>query len=209
MRRTLIISIITIFLIVLIIPISTYFSTRGSIYLSADDVPEAPVAVVFGAGLRRNGKPSDVLRDRLSVAAELYKSDKVKRILVSGDNRFLNYNEPQAMYDALVGDLGIPSEAIAIDYAGRRTYDTCARAKTLWGVNEAVLVTQGFHLPRAVWTCERLGITSVGVSASLQSYVKRKTFAMREIPAILRAWWDVYIATPKFVAGEFEEDLAQ
>ncbi|HJV32554.1 MAG TPA: ElyC/SanA/YdcF family protein [Patescibacteria group bacterium] len=193
----------------LIIPVWTFVSTRDAIFLSADDAPEAPVAVVFGAGLRRDGTPSDVLRDRLAVAADLWRAGKVKRILVSGDNRFENYNEPQAMNDALVEDFRVDPGAIAIDFAGRRTYDTCARARSIWAVEDAILVSQTYHLPRAIWTCGRLGIRSVGVSASLQSYVKGTTFLFREIPAILRAWWDVYVRPPKYVEGEFESDLTR
>ena len=194
--------------ILLMIPLRTFLSARDAIYLLPEDAPARPVAVVFGAGLRRDGKPSDVLRDRLSVAAELWRTGKAKRILVSGDNRFENYNEPQAMNDALVADFGVDPGAIAIDYAGRRTYDTCIRAQSIWGVEEAILVSQKYHLPRAIWTCERLGVKSVGVSASLQSYVKETSFVLREIPAILRAWWDVYVLPPEHVEGEFEEDLA-
>lgn len=192
----------------LAIPVRTFVTGRDAMALSVEDAPSAPVAIVFGAGLRRDGTPSDVLRDRLSVAAELYAAGKVKRILVSGDNRFEDYNEPQAMHDALVEDFGVHPGAVAVDYAGRRTYDTCARARSIWAVEDALLVTQAFHLPRAIWTCERLGIRSFGVSASLQSYVKGTSFLLREIPAILRAWWDVYVVPPKFVEGEFEEDLA-
>jgi len=194
--------------VLLMMPIRTFVSSRDATVLSAEDAPEAPVAIVFGAGLRRDGKPSDVLRDRLTVAVELYKLGKVKRILVSGDNRFEEYNEPQAMHDALVEDFGVHPGAIAVDYAGRRTYDTCARARSVWGVEDAVLVSQSFHLPRAIWTCERLGIRSFGVSASLQPYMKETSFMLREIPAILRAWWDVYVWPPRYVEGEFEEDLA-
>ena len=193
--------------LILGIPIRTYLSTQDSI-LAIEDAPELPVAVVFGAGLTRSGKPSDVLRDRLTVAAELWRAGKVKRILVSGDNRFEEYNEPQAMNDALVADLGVHPGAIGIDYAGRRTYDTCVRAQSIWGVEEAILVTQGYHLPRAIWTCERLGIRSVGVSASLQPYLKDTRFTLREVPAIFRAWWDVYVIPPDYVEGEFEKDLA-
>ena len=194
--------------VLLMIPIRTFVAARDAMTNAAEDAPEAPVAIVFGAGLRRDGTPSDVLRDRLSVAVELYKLGKVKRILVSGDNRFEEYNEPQAMHDALVEDFGVHPGAVAVDYAGRRTYDTCARARSIWGVEDAILVSQSFHLPRAIWTCERLGIRSFGVSASLQPYVKETSFALREIPAILRAWWDVYVWPPKYVEGEFEEDLA-
>ena len=194
--------------LVLAIPVGTFVSARGAMALAPEDAPEAPVAVVFGAGLKRDGTPSDVLRDRLSVAATLFATGKVKRILVSGDNRFADYNEPQAMHDALVEDFGIHPGAIAVDYAGRRTYDTCARARSIWAVEDAILVSQTFHLPRAIWTCERLGIRSFGVSASLQPYVKETSFTLREVPAILRAWWDVYVIPPDYVEGEFEEDLA-
>ncbi len=191
----------------LAIPVRTFVSARDKMALSPEDAPEAPVAIVFGAGLRRDGKPSDILRDRLTVAADLYRQGKVKRILVSGDNRFEAYNEPQAMHDALVEEFGVDPGALAVDYAGRRTYDTCARARSLWAVEDAILVTQAFHLPRAIWTCERLGIRSAGVSASLQPYAKGTSFLLREIPAILRAWWDIYVVPPKHVEGEFEEDL--
>ncbi|MEK7546464.1 MAG: ElyC/SanA/YdcF family protein [Patescibacteria group bacterium] len=194
--------------LLLALPLRTFLSARDAMALAAEDAAEAPVAIVFGAGLRRDGTPSDVLRDRLSVAAELYRLGKVKRILVSGDNRFQEYNEPQAMNEALVADFGVAPGAIAIDFAGRRTYDTCARARSIWGIERAVLVSQSFHLPRAIWTCERLGIKSAGVSASLQSYVKETSFMLREIPAILRAWWDVYVLPPKYVEGEFETDLS-
>ena len=190
------------------LPIATFVSAQDAMFLEASEAPEAPVAVVFGAGLRKDGKPSDVLRDRLSVAAELVRLGKVKRILVSGDNRFRDYNEPQAMNDALVADFGVDPGVIAIDFAGRRTYDTCARARSIWAVEDAVLVTQTYHLPRAIWTCERLGVKSAGVSASLQSYVKETSFTLREIPAILRAWWDVYVVPPGYVEGEFEADLS-
>lgn len=191
----------------LAIPLRTLVTSRDATSLSAEDAPSAPVAIVFGAGLRRDGTPSDVLRDRLTVAAELLAAGKVSRILVSGDNRFEDYNEPQAMHDALVEEFRVHPGAVAVDYAGRRTYDTCARARTIWGVEDALLVTQAFHLPRAIWTCERLGIRSHGVSASLRPYVKGDSFALREIPAIWRAWWDIYVDPPAYVAGEFEEDL--
>ena len=84
----------------------------------------------------------------------------------------------------------------------------CIRARTIWGVERAILVTQKYHLPRAIWTCRQLGIANVGVSASLQPYLKDSSFALREIPAVLRAWWDVYVFPPDYVEGEFEENLA-
>src|SRR3990172_12100148 len=89
-----------------------------------EDVPAKPVAIVFGAGLWRDGSPTPVLRDRVTTAVELYFQGKVNKLLMSGDNRVDNYNEPAAMEEFAIG-LGVPAEDIILDYAGQRTYDTC------------------------------------------------------------------------------------
>src|SRR5664280_227676 len=117
---------------------------------AATEVPTRPVAIVFGAGLWRNGTATPVLQDRVQTAANLYFAGKVEKLLMSGDNRFVDYNEPAVMRQ-LAMSLGVPDGAIVLDYAGRRTYDTCYRAKAIFGVNEAILVTQAFHLPRAIY----------------------------------------------------------
>src|SRR5215212_2568050 len=128
---------------------------------SKEDAPVRQVAIVFGAQVRRNGMPSAVLRDRIETAVALYTEGKVEKLLMSGDNRFGNYNEPEAMRQYALS-AGVPDEAIVLDYAGRRTYDTCYRAKAIFGVKKALLVTQGFHLPRAVFLCNMLGMDTVG-----------------------------------------------
>lgn len=120
-----------------------------------------PVALVLGAGLTPSGTPSRFLEARLKVAAELYRSGTVSVLLVSGDNRTHDYDEPTAMFDALVA-AGVPAEDIVRDYAGRDTYDSCARAKRIFGVDRLVLVSQGYHLPRAVATCRALGVEATG-----------------------------------------------
>jgi len=112
-----------------------------------ESVPADRVAIVFGAGLQRDGTPSAVLRDRVATAASLYFEGKVQKLLMSGDNRFLDYNEPGSM-KAYAISLGVPGEDIVLDYAGRRTYDTCYRAREIFGLDEAILVTQTYHLPR-------------------------------------------------------------
>ena len=128
---------------------------RPHIY-PASQAPARRVAIVFGAGLQWDGTPSPVLRDRITTASDLYFNGKVEKILMSGDNRFVDYNEPGAMLNYAL-DLGVPREDIVLDFAGRRTYDTCYRARAIFGVTDAVLVTQAFHLPRAVFTCNSLG----------------------------------------------------
>ena len=177
---------------------------RSRIYSTAT-VPTRRVAIVFGAGLWRDGTATPVLIDRVTTAASLYFSGKVEKLLMSGDNRFVNYNEPQVMR-TLALSLGVPDEAIVLDYAGRRTYDTCYRAKAIFGVSQAILVTQAFHLPRAVYLCNQLGVDAVGVAADLRIYRKSSIFLWtgRELIATVAALWDVNIGHPVPVLGKPE-----
>ncbi len=178
---------------------------EGKIF-SVDDVNEDyEVAIVFGAGLKEDGSPSDVLKDRLITAAEIYWDGDVDKIFVSGDNSVENYNEPEAMANYLVGVQGISTADVVLDYAGRRTYDTCARAQEIWGIESAILVTQEYHLPRALFTCEKLGIESIGVSATRQAYVYDDLYQVRELLATYKAVLDVYLLRPDFIGGEKEE----
>ena len=148
-------------------------------------VPKRPVAIVFGAGIRADGGLSPMLQDRMDAAIALYKAGKVGKLLVSGDNRFANYNEPGRMYDYAVRR-GVPARDIARDYAGRRTYDTCYRAAAVFDVTEAVLVTQRFHLPRAIFTCRNLGVNSIGFSADRRAYLSNPYYRLRDAFATVR-----------------------
>jgi SanA protein len=175
-----------------------------------EDAPARQVAIVFGAGLRRDGSPSPVLRDRVETAAQLYFSGKVKKLLMSGDNRWEDYNEPGAM-GAYALELGIPEEDIVLDFAGRRTYDTCYRARHIFQVESAALVTQGFHLPRAIYLCNVLGLPSVGVSADQRDYRQRTLFFwnIRETAATLVALWEVHVSRPLPVLGDPQPIFSQ
>lgn len=169
------------------------------------DSPARRVAIVFGAGLRRDGTPTAILRDRVETAAELYFGGKVEKILMSGDNRFDYYNEPEAMRQYAIA-LGVPPQAIAMDYAGRRTYDTCYRARAIFGVESALLVSQKFHLPRALFLCNTLGIEAAGVEANQRSYRNRALLIwnIREQLATIGAFLDVYVSNPLPVLGDPE-----
>lgn len=182
----------------------TGLSTRGKIH-TVETVPAERVAIVFGAGLWRNGSPTPVLSDRVARAVELYKAGKVEKLLLSGDNRFVDYNEPEAMRQ-LAMSMGVPAEAIVRDYAGRRTYDTCYRAKAIFGVEHAILVTQGFHMARALYTCNHLGVESTGVTSDIQVYRKSAVlyWNMRELVATTAALWDVHFGHPVPVLGQQE-----
>lgn len=167
------------------------------------EAPPTRVAVVFGARVYGNGRLSAMLRDRVDTAINLYKADKVQKLLVSGDNQFVDYNEPGAMMAYAISQ-GVPAADIQPDYAGRRTYDTCYRAKAVFQVDEAILVTQQFHLPRALFTCEQLGVTVTGVAADQRTYDPRSiAFSeTREIPALAVALLDVIRRAPPAVLGE-------
>jgi SanA protein len=169
------------------------------------EAPNSKVAIVFGAGLWRDGTPTPVLRDRVATAAELFFAGKVEKLLMSGDNSYIEYNEPGAMREYALA-LGVPDEAIVLDYAGRRTYDTCYRAREIFGIKEAILVTQNFHLPRALYVCNFLGIRAYGVPADQRRYTRRSIlwWNLRETPATLVALWEVHVTRPQPVLGEKE-----
>lgn len=136
-------------------------SAAGHLYAESD-VPAAPVALVLGAQVYPSGRPSPFLADRLDLAKRLYDAGKVRVILVSGDNMAVEYNEPDAMRDYLI-TAGVPASQVVADYAGFDTYDSCVRAQRVFGVSELIVVTQSYHLPRAVATCRRLGLEASGV----------------------------------------------
>jgi len=170
---------------------------------TAEEVPDTKIAIVFGAGLKYDGTPTAILEDRVKTAVELYQQGKVKKILLSGDNRFIDYNEPASMR-AYALSLGVPSEDLILDYAGRRTYDTCFRAKYIFNVDQAILVTQNYHLPRALFLCQQIGIKADGVNADKRPYFFY-SFAIwnfREILATSAAMVDVWIRHPVPVLGE-------
>lgn len=140
------------------------------LFLAADDrlrttrdVPRTEVAMVFGAGLR-GAEPSPYLAHRLDAAAELYRSGRIEVVLVTGDNSREDYDEPDTMRTYLT-ERGVPGRRIVSDYAGFDTWDSCVRAKKIFGVDEAVLISQGFHIRRAVALCQEAGVTSYGVPA--------------------------------------------
>lgn len=163
--------------IVLFVVVSTFaykvwvdVQTADLIYESdSPQLPQNHVALVFGAGLNRAGGPSAILYDRVATAVDLYKAGKVNKLLMTGDNGAVNYNEVEAMRKAAL-QLGVADEDIVLDYAGFNTWDSCYRAREVFSLEAATLVTQRFHLPRALHTCNHLNVKSVGVAADQQTY---------------------------------------
>ncbi len=159
-------------------------------------VPDHSIAIVFGAGLEKNGNPSKVLLERIQTAAWLYKTGKVHKVLFSGENRWIYYNEPLAMKETGIS-LGIRVEDILIDNNGYRSYDTCRNAKEIFHVNDAVLVTQSFHLPRVLLLALRAGIDADGVNAKHETHRLDDVlwWHIREIPATIRALIDIILSS--------------
>jgi SanA protein len=187
---------------VTILPRVAVVADAMPLMFSVESVETRPVALVFGAGLTRNGTASPELSERVAKAAQLFFAGKVEKLLMSGDNRFIYYNEPAAMAKAAIS-LGVPSDAIVLDYAGRRTYDSCYRARDIFEIRHVILVTQEYHLPRALFTCRELGIDALGVPANA-GQIPHLYGNLREIPATLAALWDVYLGHPMPVLGKPE-----
>jgi SanA protein len=169
------------------------------------NVPADRVAIVFGAGLRYDGTPTAILQDRVQTAVQLYQNGKVTKLLMSGDNSFVDYNEPEAMRQYAIS-LGVPDADIVLDYAGRRTYDTCYRAGAIFELKSAILVTQSFHLPRALFLCNSFGVASKGVQADNIYFrkISRFIWSAREFPATTQAVWETYVTKPLPILGEPE-----
>jgi SanA protein len=171
---------------------------------TVDDPRAAPtryVAIVLGAHTRGD-VPSDVLEDRLQTALDLYRLGKVKRLLVSGDHGRDDYDEVRAMRNWLMAR-GVPSDDIFQDHAGFRTLDTMARAVAIFQVREAIVVTQAFHLARALFLAESAGIDAVGVVADRRRYAWEDHYARREYLARVRCWLDVHVlrTAPRFAGA--------
>ncbi|WP_432139227.1 MULTISPECIES: SanA/YdcF family protein [unclassified Streptomyces] len=160
--------------------------------------PRTDVAVVFGAGLW-NGEPSPYLAHRLDAAATLYREGRVRVVLVTGDNSREDYDEPDAMRAYLTRH-GVPDGRIVSDYAGFDTWDSCVRAKKIFGVDEAVLISQGFHIRRAVALCRAAGITAYGVGVDERHDATWYYGGTRELFAAGKAALDaVFEPDPRFL----------
>lgn len=180
------------------------FSTEKYIY-DLDTVPSRPIVLVPGAGLNASGGPSAPLQDRLDAAIKLYFDDKVEKILLTGDNSTIHYNEPGAM-QAYALNQGVPEEDLILDYAGRRTYDSCYRAKHIFALNEIIVVTQAYHLPRTIFLCQNTDLDTVGVAVEQSQYIRARYlfWNIREVFATAVAWADILILKPLPILGEPE-----
>jgi vancomycin permeability regulator SanA len=200
---------ILIFSLVLVVFISSYMviQKETSRIYEIDNPELANVAsgikigIILGGGVGLE-KPSTIVKDRLDTAVELIDKGYIDILLLSGDNSFDDYNEPQVMYSYLI-EQGIPAEKLYRDFAGRSTYATCERAKKIFGVNSAFLISQDTHLPRAVYLCRHFGIDAYGVIAETETLKRTWVYQRsREFLARGKAVFNAYILGEDTILGE-------
>ncbi|NCD00708.1 hypothetical protein EOL94_01285 [bacterium] len=156
-------------------------------------------ALVLGAKVYSNGQMSSVFQDRVDTAIELYNNGRVKKILVSGDHGRENYDEVNSAKNYLL-EKGVLKEDIFLDHAGFDTFDSVYRAKEIFQVDSLIIVTQNFHLPRALYIAKKLGIDSCGKIADKHIYVKQGYMNRREFLAKIKAWLDItFNSEPRYL----------
>jgi vancomycin permeability regulator SanA len=183
-------------------------STAGYRYEQPANLQPTRVAMIFGAGVRPDGRPSPMLAERVEAGVALYQSGMVQKLLMTGDNSRVEYDEVTAMKQYAM-DRGVPERDITLDYAGFSTYESCYRAQPIFGVSEAILITQRFHLARAVYTCRTLGVQASGLAVPDWERYPRLTVAsyiVRESLAMIKALIELHITRPApTFLGPFED----
>lgn len=168
------------------------------------NVNKYPIAIVLGARVIGEKQVSDIYADRLQEAVNIYKNNKVSKILVSGDHEQVSYDEVNAGKDYLL-NAGVASSDIYLDHAGLDTFSTMYRAKYIFGIKRALIITQNFHLPRALYLANELDLEVLGCSSDLRTYQDIKKFKQREIFARIKAWINItFLATPKYMGASYD-----
>ncbi len=191
-------------LVVMLTNIWIVQSTRGKVFCDYDSIADNSVALVLGtSSLLSSGEPNPYFNNRMETAANLYKLGKVKHFIVSGDNRTRYYNEPVVMQRALL-KLGVPSSAVTLDYAGLRTLDSIVRSKEIFGQQEIIIITQGFHCYRALFISNFYGIDAVAYVANDPVQASVRVVHWREYLARTKAVLDLYVlqTAPRYLGDK-------
>ncbi len=189
--------------IIVVIGINYYVWNYSKRYIYSDirRVPSCYTALVLGAHVSDSGNPSDILKDRLNTAIELYKNNKISRFLVSGDHGRVVYDEAKAMKDFLI-EQGIDSSDIFMDHAGFDTYNSIERAKRIFEITDVIIVTQEFHLNRALYIARKKNLVAYGITADKRLYKSIKYLKFREKIAVLKAFFEVMINREPHFSGD-------
>ena len=192
------------FLLLLIFSsLAVFFSTKSFIYKNVEEIPKTKSALILGTNkYLKGGGENAFYRSRIEKASELYFSGKVKYLIVSGNNPSVYYNEPLEMTKDLI-KLGVNEKVIIADYAGKRTLDSVLRAKEIFGQKKIIIVSQAFHLPRALFIAKINGLEAYGLVApdpsSLLAGAKIQT---REALARIKLLYDIFFQVPPKFLGE-------
>ncbi len=161
----------------------------------------ADAIVVLGASVFADGTPSGILQDRLDDGIALYRAGAAPKMIMSGDNSTVSYNEVKAMKDYAIAQ-GVPSEDIFCDHAGFSTYESMYRAKHVFGAERIVVATQTYHLYRALYSAQGLGVEALGVPSDYHAYSKQAQYDLREIPARTKDFFKTLFKAPSTFVGD-------
>lgn len=191
-RISLIFLLVLTFGLILIWGLSVYIfqATNSRTFDTIESLPAAHTVIILGASVYSDGTLSPILQDRVDTGLKLYRNGKVKRFLLSGDNRSEDYDEVNAMRNYLV-DLGVPHSHIFIDPAGIDTYDSMYRSNAIFEVPSAIVVTQQFHLPRTLFIAKNLGLSYRGYPAESNNYKTEDHLKRREKLANFKALYEI------------------
>lgn len=194
-----------------VLAVETIFQrqTAPLIYNEISQVPSTDTVIILGASVHADGQLSPILQDRVDTAIRLYEAGKVKNFLVTGDHRSNDYNEVAAMVNYLE-NRGIKDSDITADHAGLDTYDSMYRAGKLFGIQNAIVVTQQFHLPRALYIASHLGLDYKGLAADQRAYKTEYKLKQREKLANIKALWEVALnKKPTTLKPRLQKDDAE
>lgn len=200
-QKKVIIGIFILFLIFFVVFVNFYILKQSNKYIfeNVRDVPETQAALILGSRVYSSGQMSDVLLDRVIRGLELYKNGNVKKLLISGDHGQKEYDEVNTVKDYLLKN-GVPGADIFLDHAGFDTYDSLYRARDIFEIKSLIIVTQKFHLPRALYIGNALGIETYGYIADRQPYLAAEWNKIRESLARFKAFLNVTLRSkPKFL----------
>ncbi len=203
-KKIIYISVILFIALLLFIGAVNFYINQFSENICKEDSKIRPAALVLGARVWNNGDLSSIFKDRVKTAIKLYEENKVKKILVSGDHGQKDYDEVNAAKDFLLEN-GVEPKDIFLDHAGFDTYDSLYRARDIFQINSLIIVTQNFHLPRALYLADNLGLEACGTSADLQKYVGEKARERREQLANIKAWLNIFFnSKPKYLGNSID-----
>ncbi len=173
-------------------------ASQARYILKPGEIRHTRVGLVLGAGVNKDGKPFRELQARLDSAADAINEGHVDKLVLSGDNRFDHYNEPDAMIKYLKEVKKVENSKLQADYAGRSTYESCERAAKIFNLKEITIFSAESHLPRAIYLCRHFGIDAYGISSQVEANNSRR----RELLARVKAVYNVYVRSENTVLGQ-------